>query len=302
MNFLKTTTTILVILFLISSCEDQNPTQDVDNFNHEAQVVVDFDLLKEYLQTHYYNPNDGAIWTVGNEEEGALPEGEEVTLFEDPNLETMSDIEANDTDTNYTMYFYSIQEGDNGLNSPLLKTPSVLDQVYVEYTGMLLDSTVFDKTKNYPIWLSLRNTVLGFSYGMTKLERGTLQTNPDLTYEYTNVGEGYIFFPSGLGYKNNAQGSLIGSNSPLVFKLELHNISYDDQDNDGIPSRYETSTNANGTLNLIDTDGDGYNDYRDLDDDGNGTKTIEQADTDEDQEVSSAELQNYLMNTYPDQY
>lgn len=301
MNFLKTIAALILILFFISSCEEQNRGA-VDNFNHEAQVAVDFDSLKQYLQTHYYNPNDGAIWTIGNEEEGALPVGEEITLFEDPNLETMSDIEANDTDTNYTMYFYNIQEGDDGLNSLLVKTPSVLDRVYVEYAGMLLDSTIFDKTKNYPVWLSLRSTVLGFSYGMTKLRGGTLQTNPDLTYEYTNVGEGYIFLPSGLGYRNNSQGSLIGSNSPLIFKLELHDISYDDQDNDGIPSRYETTTNANGTLNLIDTDGDGYNDYQDLDDDGNGTKTKAQADINEDKEVSGTELEVYLMSTYPDQY
>jgi hypothetical protein len=301
MNFLKSVLIILVVLTSLFACEEQNQMSVTDKFDHEGQIAIDFDSLKQYLQTHYYNPNDGAIWTVGKEVDGALPLGEQITLFEDSKLETMSDIEANDTDTNYTMYFYNIEEGNDGSSSVLRKTPSVLDQVAVRYVGMLLDSTVFDESGSYPVTLSLRNTVLGFSYGMTKLKGGELQTNPDLTFEYNNVGKGYIFLPSGLGYRNNAQGS-IPSNSPLVFKLELHDVHLLDDDNDGIPSTYETQTNSNGTLVLIDTDGDGYHDYIDVDDDGNGLLTKKQADIDEDGEITSAELEAYLTVFYPDQY
>jgi FKBP-type peptidyl-prolyl cis-trans isomerase FkpA len=290
----------LSILTMLFACEDQNPVV-MSNFDHEAQVAIDFDSLKQYLQTHYYNPNDGAIWTVGSVGEGALPAGEEITLFEDPKLETMSDIEANDTETNYTMYFYNIEEGNDGSNSILKKTPSVLDAVSVRYVGMLLDSTVFDESGTYPVTLNLGSTVLGFSYGMTKLKGGTLQTNPDLTYEYTNVGKGYIFLPSGLGYKENVQRS-IPSNSPIVFKLELHDVHFSDLDNDGIPSSYESFTNSNGTLAVIDTDGDGYEDYLDLDDDGNGVLTKVQADLNEDGEISNTELEAYLTALYPAQY
>lgn len=300
MEFFKSICTILIVLCCLFSCDDQNLSGAADNYDHESQVAVDFDSLKKYLQTHYYNPNDQAIWSIGNTEDGALPEGQAVPLFEDPNLETMTDIEANDTETNYTMYYYSIEEGNDGDTGALKKTPSVLDRVNVRYTGMLLDSTVFDDSGNYPVWLSLRNTVLGFSYGMTKLKGGKLQTHPDLTYEFQNVGKGYIFLPSGLGYRNLKQGS-ISSNSPLIFKLELHDIDFDDEDNDGIPSSYETNTNTNGTLVLSDTDDDGYPDYRDLDDDGNGVLTKEQADTNNDGEISKAELEAYVMSVYAEE-
>ena len=91
-------------------------------------------------------------------------------------------------------------------------------------------------------------------------------------FHYDNPGKGYLFIPSGLGYRNSSQGA-ITANSPLVFKIALHDVNLVDSDLDGVPSKYEYTVEENGKITVVDTDGDGFNDYLDRDDDGDGILT-----------------------------
>lgn len=254
---------------IITSCDDDTTSSNpIDDFDHESQIAIDQAALDAYFETHYFNDTDKGIWTI--------PEGGDQTpLSLDENLMTIEGIEANGTVTDYTMYYYKYAEGSDVIAKG---NPSPIDSVFVTYTGMLLDSTVFDFRPTYPVWLTLTSTVQGWAHGIPKFKGGELVTIGDGDFTYNDVGEGYLFFPSGLGYKNIAQGG-IPANSPLVFRIGLSDIHLVDHDLDLVPSRYELTFDAAGNFTKYDTDGDGFDDYQDADDDGDKTITSEEVES-----------------------
>lgn len=96
-------------------------------------------------------------------------------------------------------------------------------QVHVNYTGMLLDGTVFDTSvksvaeangvfnpaRNYePFTFTLGQgmVIRGWDEGIALLEEGDKAT---------------LFIPSGLAYGERGSGNVIPPNSPLMFEVEL---------------------------------------------------------------------------------
>ena len=269
MHILKSLGILLLTSITFLACNTGSPTFDT-YYDHASQIPVDQALIDTYLSTHYYNEKDGNIWTIGSGSEatGAMPTDQQIALSADARLKTISGIVANDIDDTYTMYYFELEKGSNTTTG----SPSTLDNVFVNYTGMLLDSTVFDSNIKYPIWLSLRSEVAGWSYGFQKFNGGDIVNLSDGDVEFVNYGKGFLIFPSGLGYKNIADSG-IPENSPLVFKIELHNVYLTDDDFDSIFSKNEVTIDASGNTTLFDTDGDGFYDYIDRDDDGDGILT-----------------------------
>lgn len=275
--FLFLTAAVVVLV----SCDAASTfTEPVDDYDHEAQIAKDVDSISNYLKSHYYNATDGAIWTIGSLGDGALPAVDQVALINDSRLEVLTGIEQNDTETDYTMYFLNLQEGSDAE----MGKPSPVDNVYVTYSGMTLDSTVFDgNNKTYPVWLSLGSSITGWQYGFQKILGGVKAVSGDPEYvseedfRFKGKGEGYLIIPSGLAYRNSGTGtSGFLANESLVFKVELHTISLSDHDGDLIPSRDEIGIDSYGNIELIDTDEDGVPDYVDQDDDGDGILTIDE--------------------------
>jgi len=262
-----------LISFAIVSCDDDtSSSQPVDDFDHESQIAIDQALLDTYFETHYYNDLDDGIWTIPDG-------GDQTPLSEDTNLMTIEGVEANGTVTDYTMYYYKFNgEGSDAVGKG---NPSPIDSVYMNYTGMLLDSTVFDSRPEYPIWLTLSSVVRGWSHGLPKFLGGKLILEIDGVvdgdFKYEEQGEGYLFFPSGLGYANQAQGG-IPANSPLVFRIALNDVNLVDHDLDLVPTKYELSFDAAGNITEYDSDGDGFSDYLDIDDDNDKVLTSEEVE------------------------
>ena len=104
-----------------------------------------------------------------------------------------------------------------------------------------------------------------------------------------------FFIPSGLGYY--AQNLLtIPKYSPLVFTVALHKVNPADHDNDGILSVDEDPDGDGNPFN-DDTDQDRIPDYRDSDDDGDGTLTKNEYDQDGDgiaDDFDNDGIPNYL--------
>ena len=71
-----------------------------------------------------------------------------------------------------------------------------------------------------------------------------------------------MFVPSGLGYYN-IEKALIPAYSPLIFTFSLKRLRYRDHDGDKILSKYEYGPDL--SEDAIDTDGDDYYDYLDVD-------------------------------------
>jgi len=264
---------ILIVVIAVSCDNDSNDQTIATPYDHEAQIPIDREALIVYLSTHYYNTNDGFIWTIGNEEAGSLPLEDQIALINDENLDSIEGIDPVDIETisTYTMYYYIEEEGiDNG--NVGYTSPSPVDSVFVRYSGMLLDSTVFDSRWDFPIWFQLPNNVEGWRRGLPKFKRGTFQTTGDEDFIFENPGLGYIFFPSGLGYRDRAQIS-IPANSNLVFRVELDDVKLIDTDLDLVPTKFELSIDAAGNITTYNSDEDSLFDFQDVDDDNDFTLT-----------------------------
>lgn len=273
---------LVFILIMGISCKKDSVEDTTEPFDHEAQLQKDKDSISKYLKTHYFNTKDSIFWTIGSGSEatGALPEGEQLALNLDPNLDSIIgiDVEANETVSSYTMYYYEIAQGIDPGNVGF-SSPSIVDSVFVKYTGTLLDSTVFDSREDYPVWFMLPNTIEGWARGMSKFSRGTFETLSDDDFKFIDPGKGYLIFPSGLGYRNNFVGGISDSqNSCLVFRIELDDVKLIDTDLDGVPTKYEITIDEGGNFSFYDTDGDGFNDHSDVDDDNDFSLTRDELD------------------------
>ena len=246
MNF-KNLLIIIALGLFIFSCNKSNNT--TSTFDAAQQAIDDDATLVEYLQTHYLNDTDGGIWTITNGETPLMDQVETENITKD--------------DINYKLYYLKETEGVG-------ESPTRADSVLVTYTGMLLDSTVFDASSKI-VWLSLTKVIDGWSYGFTNFKSGTKVINPDESFQYENYGKGILFIPSGLAYGNYSQ-SVIPASSPLVFQITLQDVNQSDDDNDTILSINE-DLDGDGNVKIDDTDGDGVANYLDVDDDNDGILT-----------------------------
>ncbi|MDP2068889.1 MAG: FKBP-type peptidyl-prolyl cis-trans isomerase [Lutibacter sp.] len=237
---------ILAVSAVIFSCK-----KDDDNASFDAakQALEDDVALIKYLQTHYLKESDGGIWTIKN---GEIP------LMEQVEVQNITKNEIS-----YKLYFLKLTEG-------VSIAPKRVDSVLTTYTGMLLDSTVFD-SRSTMLWMPLTGVIDGWAYGFTNFKGGTKILNSDESFYYENTGKGYLFIPSGLAYGNSGQ-SVIPPNSPLVFQINLLDVNIADHDNDGVATYLEFPIGSDD-YKTFDTDKDGIPNYLDADDDGDGKLT-----------------------------
>ncbi|MDO9037178.1 MAG: FKBP-type peptidyl-prolyl cis-trans isomerase [Lutibacter sp.] len=237
---------ILAVITVIFSCKNDD---DNASYDEAKQALEDDVTLVDYLQKHYLNEADGGIWTIKN---GETPLMEQVEV---------QNITKNDI--SYKLYYLKQSEG-------VTISPRRVDSVLTTYTGMLLDSTVFD-SRSTMIWMPLTGVIDGWAYGFTNFKGGTKVLNSDESFYYENTGKGYLFIPSGLAYGNIGQ-SVIPPNSPLVFQINLLDVNISDHDNDGVASYLEFPIGSDD-YKTFDTDLDGIPNYLDADDDGDGKLT-----------------------------
>lgn len=235
--------TFLILGLLIISCGKD----DDKVFDHAAQAIIDDEALIKYFSTHYLDNSDGIIKTIKN---GQTPLTNQVT----------SKVVI-ENDISYKLYYLTQNQG-------VTKSPTRVDSIFVKYSGLLLDSTNFDKGKS---WFSLNNLVEGWRSVFPLFKGGNVVVNPDESFDFINHGKGIMFIPSGLGYQNRYQG-IIPENSPLIFYFDLYDVNESDDDNDLVPN-WKEDLNADGEVLDDDTDSDRIPNYVDTDDDGDGILT-----------------------------
>lgn len=244
---------ILAVSSVIFSCSKDNNSSVP--FDAAKQASDDDATLIEYLQTHYLNDSDGGIWTIKNGETPLMGQVETQKV-------TYNDVA-------YKLYILKQNEGAT-------VSPTNIDSIYCIYTGMLLDSTVFDSKSNFS-WnigsnpATLDNLIPGWQYGFSNFKGGNVVINADESFDFTNYGKGILFIPSGLAYGNN-ESAIIVANSPLIFEISLKDVKLRDYDLDGILSNDE-DRNHDGDVKNDDTDEDGIANYLDVDDDNDGKLT-----------------------------
>lgn len=105
----------------------------------------------------------------------------------------------------------SVVQTASGLQYMVLKEgtgakPGPTDQVTVEYTGKLIDGTVFDTSEGRgPATFGLNQVIAGWTEGLQLMSEGA---------EYR------LFVPSELAYGTQGQGN-IAPNSTLIFDVKL---------------------------------------------------------------------------------
>ncbi|MGB0880471.1 MAG: FKBP-type peptidyl-prolyl cis-trans isomerase [Polaribacter sp.] len=282
---IKNVFAFVILSVLIYSCGDSTTTT-VDDFDHEAQAVIDNDSLVKFLKNHFFDTSIDSVKT--------LTSGQ-TALFDDVNLKTM-DVTENEVD--YKLYYYV---HNIGTPEPVKGFPTVMDSVFTTYYGQrIIDtdsiSNSFDSNTS-GIWFTLNSVIRGWSYGFTNFKGGkNITNNGPITYE--NGGKGILFIPSGLAYRN-VGGSAILPNENLLFYFNLWDIiEGTDHDNDGVPSIFE-DPDEDGDPRNDDTDSDLLANFIDNDDDGDGKLTIEEdADGDGDPRNDFSDPNNPTLPDY----
>ncbi|MCV6628404.1 MAG: hypothetical protein OIF50_00950 [Flavobacteriaceae bacterium] len=269
---------VVGILFLgligIMACSKNNNTGAVfvPAEPYAEQAAKDHDSIEKFLKTHFYNydqfenPPANFDFKIKVEKiEGA--NADKTPLFDQMSYREVLLSDEHDDDVKHKVYYLIAREGLGG------QKPTVADSTFLNYRGMLLDKTQFDKSVN-PIWFDLLAVTKGFREGVAELKPGgDYVDNGDGTGQYKDYGVGMIVMPSALGYFNSPPtGSKVKVYSPLIFFVDLFRVNEADHDKDGIPS-IEEDLNGDGNLFNDDTDENRIANYNDNDDDGDGILT-----------------------------
>ncbi|AOW11087.1 FKBP-type peptidyl-prolyl cis-trans isomerase [Flavobacterium gilvum] len=286
---------LIATVVTLNSCHKDDNNEDVTPpIPYADQYPKDIAAIEDYLNTHYISevvnnpgqPNDQDV-TI-SKIDNPVTQPSLMSYLNSSTLPRLTFRNVNAHDITYKIYTLVIREGKrNDAVNGGGEYPCNMDGVYAGYKGTLLDGTVFDSSNNGQSLFNLDGTthdggtgvIRGWSEGFPQFLTGWMSSNTDGTVRYNDFGVGVMFLPSGMGYYNNAQGS-IPAYSPLVFSVKLFGVKRYDHDQDGIPSYQEDlngdrymNTFAAGVANPDDTDGDGVPNFNDFDDDGDNYAT-----------------------------
>ena len=266
---------LLAVCLLILACKKDKDDAE-DNFDAAGQALIDDQVLVEYLKTHYLNAGNNAIEMILDGETALMDRVITQTVVRN--------------EISYKLYV--LNDSFPGVTF----APATVDSVLVTYSGMTLDEVVFD-SRDSRTWISLIDVIPGWSFGFTNFKGGNVVVRADESFYYEDFGKGFLFIPSGLAYRNFAQG-VIPENSPLIFEITLRDVNKSDHDNDGVLNVYE-DIDGDGAVNNDDSDGDGIFDYLDIDDDNDGVFTRDE-DTNDDGDPRNDDTDNDGIPNYLD--
>lgn len=240
-------------------CPNDDIPETVEARPYADVYAEDIAEIEGFMDTHFMTV-DGNYNVTYTKITGSTP-GTPISSRPDLDFKTISK-----GGVDHKLYFIKLNEGVGS-------NPTVLDSVFSSYKGHKTDLSVFDSASS-PVWFQLQQVIQGWQEIFPEFKTGNLATDP-LTgvTTYSDFGAGVMFVPSGLGYYNQAVGS-ISSYSPLIFNFKLMKLKYRDHDGDKILSKDEYGGPTSGTA--LDTDGDGKPNYADFDDDNDGKLTKEE--------------------------
>ncbi|MBB4119784.1 hypothetical protein GGR32_002090 [Mesonia hippocampi] len=270
MKVLKFLLPILCIGIL--SCNNDDDDKGSSPKPRDVQEVYEEDLatIEAYLATHSFrieNSNDTGNYnqivfdTIAGDNANGTP------IKESDFLKSKM-VESGKY--SFKLYYLSFREGAESEYKP-----TIGDDAVISYKGQLTNGTAFDQLQS-PSRVDLPGFIVGFRQALIEFSGATgYQIENDGRISFNDdYGVGAVFVPSVLGYFNSTSAT-IPAYAPLIFSFQMYKAYQMDHDNDGIPS-YLEDINGNGILLKDyedDTDKNGYLNYQDADDDGDGTPT-----------------------------
>lgn len=293
MNKFKLYFLLISVTLVLFSCNKSDTVASVPVREYGVQNLADKETIENYLKTYYIEGSE-KDWVFTDESEIKLAKipvnGTQPSIWSylqtqnsDPNIfPQLLKKPVSLHDITYDIYYLKFR-ADN----PDGKSPSRVDEVLAAYSGSYLTnkstttntvavtditSTVFE-TVLYPQQrFGLDRTIRGWAEIFPLYKTGSYDATPSPNpATYLNFGAGVLFLPSGLAYYN-ATTSTIPAYSPLVFTFKLYDMKRADHDGDGILS-IDEDLKHDGDFTNDDTDGDGKQNYLDIDDDGDGYLT-----------------------------
>ncbi|MEY3499480.1 MAG: hypothetical protein RL308_1149 [Bacteroidota bacterium] len=249
----------LVIGITIASCTKNDTTSSVALREYKVQYAADLDSIDKYIDNHYITVDADYNVTMTKIPVGGTQLS--IRLQQTYPLDSVK-VQNDDHKVNYKIYYLKLREGTN-------QSTTAVDSVYVSYKGILTTDGQFDYSES-PVWFQLQTVVAAWGEIIPLFKTGTYDTaeGPNPT-TFSNFGAGVMFLPSGLGYYNQIPSAYIPSYSPLIFSFKLKSQRYRDHDRDGILSKDEVNPAVpNQKPEDYDSDGDGFANMYDLDDDG----------------------------------
>ena len=145
---------ILFFLLIILSCKKDDEEQVPVANEYSEQVVNDNILLENFLKSHFYNYEDfesnlNSIVKIKIDSISGINQNK-TSLYDQVKRKDISIIDANDLPVNHTLYYIIAKQGIKN------NKPSIVDSVFVNYEGKLLNGFVFDQ-RSQPVWFDLSN-------------------------------------------------------------------------------------------------------------------------------------------------
>lgn len=289
---------LFAVLLLCTACPSDDDGPDAIPLRDRGEQASEDDaVIKEYLQTHFYNYEEFAA---------ALPDFDGKIIFDSiagvnadkiPLIDQVTSKTFNRVDTDQTIYILKAREGVGEF------TPTFADSTFLNFRGIkieevedtadnlvgtYLSESPFDSTAS-PIWLDLVSTIEGFAKGVAGSKPGSGFTdNPDGTVTFEqDYGVGAVFMPSGVAYyAAPPANSDLGLYANLVFVYDTLLAEQADHDNDYIPSILEDVDNNGFLFDEVadNVDGDAVPNFRDPDDENDGVLTRLEVEFEEDAE------------------
>lgn len=221
----------LASLLLVTACEQQGSAPEaslqtkIDSVSYALGYQNGTFLEREGVSELDYNNYNAGMNSGLSGDEGLLTQ-DEIYQITNSYLQELAEKKSSEnteqgqafleenrnkegvTETGSGLQYKVIEEGDGA-------SPSAEDVVRVHYEGTLINGEVFDSSyeRGQPAEFPLNRVIKGWTEGVQLMSEGA-------TYEF--------FIPSELAYGANApQGSPIGPNETLIFKVELLEVVSD---------------------------------------------------------------------------
>ena len=195
-------------------------TEDQDKVSYSAGVVLAMSLKDMGFEDLKYDDFTEGMKTVFNNEMGKISPKKSIDIFNNYVLLLRGEMLQKNADEGQLFLEKNrenpkITELESGLQYEILvqgngEIPKITDEVEVEYEGYLLDSQVFDSTKDSGAQVfNVQEMIPGWQEILTKMQEGS-------RYK--------VFIPPHLAYGENGASPMIQPNATLVFIIELNKI------------------------------------------------------------------------------
>ncbi len=195
-------------------------TEDQDKVSYSAGVVLAMSLKDMGFEDLKYDDFTEGMKTVFNNEMGKISPKKSIDIFNNYVMLLRQDLSMKNEEEGKALLEKNrenpkITELESGLQYEILvqgngEIPKITDEVEVEYEGYLLDSQVFDSTKDVGAQVfNVSEMILGWQEVLTKMQEGSRWK---------------VYIPSHLAYGENGAPPMIQPNATLVFIIELNKI------------------------------------------------------------------------------